>query len=659
MNKNNLPKITIVTVTYNSEKYLEETIKSVIQQNYPNLEYIIIDGASTDETINIIKKYEKYLTYWISEPDGGMYEALQKGFDKSTGDIMSWINSDDMYHPNAFLSVAEIFTNLQKVEWLTGANTNFDEKGRTIVTRPSYKHNKYSQFLYMAQHIQQESTFWKRSLWEKAGSMLDTSLRYAGDFELWLRFNQHSQVYITNALIGGFRFRKNQLTELYMPQYNQECELCLQNVKNSFNTYEKKILLELYSLKEKLDFSLLYEHEKIILENRMKTLSKQNNEIKFYKNKQKFDKEGNDLQNIMLTINKRRNTMRDFLEMLKLNQEYYPDIILDVGVANGTNELYETFPESEIVLFEPLVEFLPIMENIKKNYPLTAIEMCALGDKNDVITINVHPDLVGSSVFLEEEDSNVNGIPREVEMKTLESFADKYDLTKKSILLKVDVQGAEINVLKGALLLFKNIDVVILETSLFNFFNNNIILSDLIAFMDANDYVIYDMFGFLNRPIDGALAQVDVAFVHKSSRFREIQKFATKEQRLELNTNLTQNDKQSFITNMDHKFLNKLTVLLNNIDELTHVNKLLIYGDGTVGKIIYSFLHQNTIAFLDQKSELISKNIEKGTVYNPKNITNITYDKIIISVLGREEQIINYLTKELGVDKNKIIILKI
>ncbi len=95
---NTYPKISIVTPSYNQGQYLEQTILSVIGQNYPNLEYIIIDGGSTDNSIEIIKKYERYLAYWVSEKDKGHYHAVQKGFDKSTGEIMSWLNSDDILH---------------------------------------------------------------------------------------------------------------------------------------------------------------------------------------------------------------------------------------------------------------------------------------------------------------------------------------------------------------------------------------------------------------------------------------------------------------------------------------------------------------------------------------------------------------------------------
>jgi glycosyltransferase involved in cell wall biosynthesis len=105
----NLPKISIITPNYNGGEYLEETIQSILTQNYPNLEYIIIDGGSTDNSVEIIKKYEDQLSFWVSEPDKGLYDAIQKGFDKSSGEIMAWLNSDDLYHKNAFFTVVEIF----------------------------------------------------------------------------------------------------------------------------------------------------------------------------------------------------------------------------------------------------------------------------------------------------------------------------------------------------------------------------------------------------------------------------------------------------------------------------------------------------------------------------------------------------------------------
>ncbi len=103
------PKISIVTPSFNQGRYIEETIQSVLFQNYPNLEYIIIDGGSTDETISVIKKYEGYITYWVSEPDNGQSEAINKGLKYCTGEIFNWLNSDDSYLPDTFFNVATAF----------------------------------------------------------------------------------------------------------------------------------------------------------------------------------------------------------------------------------------------------------------------------------------------------------------------------------------------------------------------------------------------------------------------------------------------------------------------------------------------------------------------------------------------------------------------
>jgi glycosyltransferase involved in cell wall biosynthesis len=107
--KSELPKISIVTPSFNQGRFIEKTILSVIEQDYPNLEYIIIDGGSTDESVEIIKKYEKHLAYWVSEPDRGQSHAINKGFERATGEIFGWLNSDDWYHPGALKALAEAF----------------------------------------------------------------------------------------------------------------------------------------------------------------------------------------------------------------------------------------------------------------------------------------------------------------------------------------------------------------------------------------------------------------------------------------------------------------------------------------------------------------------------------------------------------------------
>jgi glycosyltransferase involved in cell wall biosynthesis len=222
------PKISIITPCYNSGKYLEETIISVLQQGYPNLEYIIIDGGSTDNSIDIINKYQNQLAYWISEKDNGIYDAVQKGFLKSTGEIMAWINADDLYHNRSFFIIAEIFSSFSCINWLVGASTHWDEYGRCINVSQSRKFTRYDFLIGDFKWLQQESCFWRRSLWEKAGSYVDAALRYAGDLDLWVRFFRSEQLYVTNALIGGFRIRSsNQLSLDHMPAYLEEARKIL------------------------------------------------------------------------------------------------------------------------------------------------------------------------------------------------------------------------------------------------------------------------------------------------------------------------------------------------------------------------------------------------------------------------------------------------
>ena len=216
------PKITIVTPNYNKGNYLEHTIRSVLSQGYPNLEYIIIDGGSTDGSVEIIKKYASQLAYWVSEPDSGIYYAVKKGFEHSTGEIMAWINSDDMYHPNSLFTVAQTFHDCPQVSWLVGKQTHYDERNRTVLTTNSKYFNHFSFLMYRYQWVQQESTFWRRQLYEKVGG-IGVKYKLAGDFDLWMRFSRHEKMYISDALIGGFRHCDEQLSH-DINKYQEEAE---------------------------------------------------------------------------------------------------------------------------------------------------------------------------------------------------------------------------------------------------------------------------------------------------------------------------------------------------------------------------------------------------------------------------------------------------
>lgn len=231
------PQITVVTPSFNQDKFITATLNSVLWQNYPNLEYGVIDGGSTDGTVQILQEYSSHLAFWCSEPDNGQYDAINKGFQKTTGDIMAWLNSDDMYTPWAFQVVSEIFRDLPEVEWLTtlcpiiwshaGAPIHCAQRGG--YTRQAFMkgENIPDGHWYSLGAIQQESVFWRRSLWEKAGAYLDTQYALAADFELWARFFQQADLYTVAVPLGGFRYHGDQRSVTQAEQYIAEAQKVL------------------------------------------------------------------------------------------------------------------------------------------------------------------------------------------------------------------------------------------------------------------------------------------------------------------------------------------------------------------------------------------------------------------------------------------------
>ena len=211
MEKHIFPKISIITPVLNRVQFLEETILSVISQGYPNLEYIIIDGGSTDGSLEIIKKYEKSISSWVSEKDQGHFYAIQKGFNRSTGEIMAWLSSDDIYKPGCLNMIASIFSDLD-IEWITGMPSLYNNEGFCVKTNNLMKWSKSMIWLNDYKWIQQENTFWKRSLWKKSGGFISTDLKYAGDFELWCRFFKHAELYSVHTSFAGFRLHGSQIS---------------------------------------------------------------------------------------------------------------------------------------------------------------------------------------------------------------------------------------------------------------------------------------------------------------------------------------------------------------------------------------------------------------------------------------------------------------
>lgn len=235
--------ISIVTPTYNSEEYLERCILSIKDQDFYDYEHIIVDGGSTDRTLDIIKSYErKYPMRWISEKDDGMYDAIAKGFRIAKGDIFCWLNSDDIYMPWTLKTVNKVFFN-ESINWCCGMPAQINEydipyfKVTRAVTFPQYCIKKGWMDGQRLGCVQQESSFWRKELYEKAGG-IDTKYKLAGDYALWVKFARYEKLYSVNTILAGFRIHPGQKSSNRTAYCNEAHKLgAVEKVMNKIKVY--------------------------------------------------------------------------------------------------------------------------------------------------------------------------------------------------------------------------------------------------------------------------------------------------------------------------------------------------------------------------------------------------------------------------------------
>jgi|AntAceMinimDraft_2_1070361.scaffolds.fasta_scaffold17505_2 glycosyltransferase involved in cell wall biosynthesis len=204
MSLKKFPSISIITVSFNQGQFIEDNIQSVIKQNYPNIEHIIIDAGSTDKTLEILKKYDKHLN-WISEPDNGQSDGLNKGFKKATGEIIGWFNSDDRIPPGALHKVARFFTEHNDEIAVVGDQAFIDVAGNQIKVVKSREYS-YDYLLNYARGITQNSTFFKREVFNKIG-YLNESIHYAMDRDLFIRIASIKAIPYIPEILGEFRIQ--------------------------------------------------------------------------------------------------------------------------------------------------------------------------------------------------------------------------------------------------------------------------------------------------------------------------------------------------------------------------------------------------------------------------------------------------------------------
>ena len=248
---NSWPRITVVTPSFNQAMFLEETIRSVLSQHYPNLEYVIMDGGSTDGSVDIIKKYETELAYWTSGKDTGASDAIAKGFERATGTILAYLNSDDVYLPGALQAVAAALSDAQvdvaygNLNWIDAKGNILGEQRQTPFTKLGY--------LFAGSTLQQPATFWKRDLYLKCGGMTP-SFRFAFDTDLFFRFALNGARFKhINQFVASFRIHSGskssndleicfrelaQLRQQYLPfpfqSFRARCVRSLTRIQRTF-----------------------------------------------------------------------------------------------------------------------------------------------------------------------------------------------------------------------------------------------------------------------------------------------------------------------------------------------------------------------------------------------------------------------------------------
>ena len=199
------PRVTIVTPSYNQAPFLEATLRSVLLQGYPNLEYIVVDGASTDGSREILERYRPWLAWWVSEPDDGQAHAVNKGFARATGEILAWLNSDDLHEPETLATVARYFAGNPECEILYGRGSYIDVEG--IKTADVDWIRPFNRRLLLTNNfILQPAAFWRRGLWEKVGE-LDPERHWTMDWEWLIRATAFVRPHYLPSRLACWRFR--------------------------------------------------------------------------------------------------------------------------------------------------------------------------------------------------------------------------------------------------------------------------------------------------------------------------------------------------------------------------------------------------------------------------------------------------------------------
>ncbi len=220
------PRISIITPSFNQAQFLERTIRSVLDQGYPNLEYMVIDGGSTDGSVEIIQKYADRLAYWVSEPDRGQPHAINKGLRRATGEWVGWQNSDDIFYPRVFESLAREASMAPHADLIIG-NMNLIDKNDKLLRDLKYVRPTYRSLLAEGMMLTNQAAFWRRRMHDEIG-YLDESLECGFDYEWFLRLLQGRRALHVNEIWGGLRLHEDTKTSNMQEVFDAEYQGLLQ-----------------------------------------------------------------------------------------------------------------------------------------------------------------------------------------------------------------------------------------------------------------------------------------------------------------------------------------------------------------------------------------------------------------------------------------------
>lgn len=228
-----LPRITVVTPSYNQASYLESTIRSVISQDYPNLQYLVLDGGSNDGSAEIIKRYDSNIDYWVSEPDNGQSDAIARGFDMADGELICWVNSDDMLTSGTLHAFAEAFETDPELALVAGGSVLIDADDQLLLRSalgPRFYWTRgvftFNDLLYKRVHFLQPATMWRKSAYEAAGG-LDRSLQFCFDRDLFLRLSLHGKCLGLDKISAYYRIHEQSKTSRLQAVRHQEDAILL------------------------------------------------------------------------------------------------------------------------------------------------------------------------------------------------------------------------------------------------------------------------------------------------------------------------------------------------------------------------------------------------------------------------------------------------